>query len=238
MRKKWLVISGVFAACVAISVIATSYLSGGFGNLAKNLKSMPNPKSEAIARPREKVITEISGEFATLEQKTGLSNFGSEFLDECYEGQNNWKVHQGFAHRCSYRITRYYGFNNDFKMQMTNFLNSLFSIGWNTNTNYNSDSIAMTYDYYRNVPSGSAPNPFLNGGMPAKKEALEMDINYQDARYLRNSLYDSQSIMLRAGYSKTYVNKQLLNVDTIVDTIAKNNQYLLVIKIEKDYFQN
>ncbi len=237
-KKTLLVIFIAFGISATLAFISTTFLYGGLGNLAKNLKSMPNPKSKEVSLPREKIRSEIKDEFSAVEQETGLTNSGSEFLDECYKGQNNWKVHQGFAHRCSYRITQYYGFNPDFKIQMLNYFKNLAFLGWDIDNPSHSNMITMTDRFYRNVPAGSAQNAYLNGGTIVKKGSLEMHLHYQDTRYLLDSLSNYQNVMLRATLFKTFSDKRLVNVGAIADAISKNNQYLLVISIEKDYFEN
>jgi hypothetical protein len=50
--------------------------------------------------------------------------------DDCYRGQNNYKVHDGYDHRCTIRRAVVAGFDGDFRQRIRVLDRRLFAAGW------------------------------------------------------------------------------------------------------------
>lgn len=128
----------IAAAIAASAVLVTLTLpgcksllaSGSFGNFAKNLKPAPEVSGPAITRKRLRAIDEVESALAAADASAGFTSYATSSDDRCYKGENEWFVRDGYAHRCTLRMTRFYGMSGDFRDQMIAFEDHLVTGGW------------------------------------------------------------------------------------------------------------
>ncbi len=130
--KKAAIAIAAFAAVVILTLAgcATLLLSGGAGNAIRNLKPAPNVEGRTIARKRLRATKELEAALAALDSGTGFTSYATSTDDRCYKGENNWKIKDGYAHRCTVRMTRFYGLSGDFWAHMLGLEHLLASDGW------------------------------------------------------------------------------------------------------------
>jgi hypothetical protein len=130
------IVKGVISTIVFI--IACGYFTlalifnGGLGGLISNLKPAPNPNSWTMNAKRETATEEINQSFDELQNIFGYNYYETAKHDYCSRGESSWKRSDGYAYRCSLRITKFYGFNGDFRQQVIDFEQKISSISWKT----------------------------------------------------------------------------------------------------------
>lgn len=253
-NKKWKKIL-IIVSLIIIAIPLLGYLllfigfSGGIDGVISDLKSTPDPKSASVTEKRNLAKKDIGTEFDQLETSFTPTQAEDSIYDNCYEGQNNWKVKEGYAHRCDYRVTRYYGFNGDFRQKMLDLEQELFKLKWQTSNGTGdqlSHYIKNYYDkYYGNKdPSISASfgGTYLVSSLPTvingySKNGIGMDIAYGEKD--SKDIYWLESA---PGFSKRgfpfFEDKNFIDVKSVFAEITKNNRYVLAISLEKNYFEN
>jgi hypothetical protein len=121
-----------FAAVVTLTLTGCAALlfSGGAGNVIRNLKPAPDVESRTITRKRLRATEAVEAALATLDAGTGFTSYATSTDDRCYKGENDWKIKEGYAHRCTVRITRFHGMSGDFRANMLGLEHLLEADGW------------------------------------------------------------------------------------------------------------
>ena len=224
--------------------------SGGISGITSSLKSAPNPESVGIVKKREESKASINSAFSTLEESSGLTSYGASSHDHCYKGQNNWKVHDGYAYRCTYRVTRFYGFNQDFRTKMLDFEQMLVGSDWKPTNGPDLPIKEIMQDYYDKYYDDKDPQISQNFGgkylvsdLPTpiggyKNDTLTMDMDFaeKDTKYLFQIDY-TQNIT-GDTFDTTYEKKNFLDINSVFQNVTQHNKYVLALSLQEDYFQN
>lgn len=249
-HNKKFIITLLLTLTLAFIILVYVGLSGGISGAIASFKLAPNPNSSHIVSRRNKAINSISSNFLEIDSALGYSNFGTSTHDRCYKGQNNAKVQDGYAHRCTYRLTKFYGFNGDFRQQMINLEQQLFTIGWKPG--YGSmppleDIMENYYDkYYGDKDPEVSQNfggHYLISDLPRPSSGYIRDKNLLDIDYAEKDTKDLFEINFAQNVNKdtlyeTYDKKDFKDTSKVFQHITKDNKYILVISIQEDYFQN
>lgn len=235
---------------VALLIIAIPFLgylllvislSGGIDGVVNDLKPAPNPESSNVATKRSYVKQSIETSFTELDNKIGHRNYATSFHDRCYQGQNNWKVKDGYAHRCDYRLTKYYGFNGDFRQEMLVLDQKLVSASWSpVNNSRTMQKILVNYFDARkqtcNFPEGCLVSNLPEPVYKKNDKRMELEFAEKDTKDLFGIKY-TQEVSGDTLFG-VYENKEFQDVNAIFQKITKDNKYILVISIQENYFQN
>lgn len=222
--------------------------SGGIDTIISDLKPAPNPKSSSVSAKRNSAKSDIEAAFSQLGQATGLSAHTSATYDHCYEGENNWKRKDGYAHRCDYRVTKYYGFNGDFRQTMLDLEQQLFKQQWQvlSDTNQLSFYIENYYDQYYGSKDRQAivsfGDTYLVSDMPMvingyAKNGMVMDVAYAEKDSVEMRWIERLQTGIGGG-SSTYEQRDFVDVKAVFAEIAKANKYVLAVSLQKNYFEN
>jgi hypothetical protein len=175
-----------------------------------------------------------------------LTYFAQSIHDQCYMGQNSWKVKEGYSNRCSYRVTYFYGFDGDFKEVMTKFDDDLLKSGWKAA----SPIFSLKYifqNYYDSFYGADKPKPgnfpdqYLVSDMPKtgyKKDSLVLSVVYAEKRTKDLFEIDSAQSILRGGLLEFYEHKEFQDVKKLFNEITLKNEYVVTLSIQDDYFEN
>lgn len=253
-NRKWKKIV-VIAVFIVIAIPFLGYLllvisfSGGISGVISDLKSAPNPESSNLVSKRNAARNSINSSFTELDSKIGFTSYAVATHDRCYEGQNNWKVHDGYAHRCTYRVTKFYGFNGDFRQKIINFEQQIMNSGWKPA--YSSgfpikEIMEQYYDKYygpdkttpRNFPEG-----YLVSSLPTPTSGYLKDKNVLEVEYAEKATEDLFQIEYAQNVSRdtlieTYDKKDFQDINLIFQKITQEDKFILVISIQEDYFEN
>lgn len=220
-------------------------INGGVQGTISNLKPPPNLKSAALIKQKESSIKDIYASFEEFKQLNELHEYSTSSHDYCYKGQNNWKVQDGYGYRCTYRITKLYGFNNDFRKEMLNFAEKITTSGWKSPYDSIEEIISNYYDKYygkntRNLHDhaqyliSDLPTPttgFLRG-----KQILEIEYAEKATTDLFQLEYGQE--VTRATIFDVYEEKKFVDINSTFKNITLTDKFILEVSIQQNYFEN
>ncbi len=225
-----------FIACGYFTLVLI--FNGGLGGLISNLKPAPNPNSSAMNAKREVVTGEINQSFDELQNILQYNYYETATHDYCSRGDNGWKRSDGYAYRCSLRITKFYGFNGDFRQQMIDFEQKIINIGWNP-PSYRSDNPCekMLEEYY---------DPYLGklvSDLPSRqcsyeKDSLSLETELAEKETRSFILQNAVQKVSGGSYDEIYDEKIFQDGSVITKMITDIDRFVLIISIQKNYFQN
>ncbi|MBP6880818.1 hypothetical protein KBC31_04285 [Candidatus Saccharibacteria bacterium] len=254
LKKVMIITASIVIIFFAIGYLAiASIFSGGIDGYIYNLKPVPNPKSPRVSASRSIVKKEIDHEFSQIEKASSLKRYAVSTYDNCYEGENNWKVKEGYAHRCDYQITRFYGFDKDFRHKMLEFEATITTLGWTTTNSDNSGISGIMADYYN--PQHSEKNlqsinefgrEYLVSDLPNStdysKNEISMGMTFAERKTMEFQGLDRfdyiQEYSLAHIGPPFYEDKNLVDTKSTFSKITKDNKYVLVVLLNKNYFEN
>jgi len=219
-------------------------LSGGISGVISNMKSKPKPNSSAVKNKRNSAKIAIEKEFKELESTQTLTYYGESTKDVCYDGQNNLWVRDGYANRCDYRATRYYGFNDDYRNTMLKYDEDITTLGWKQKSIYDGvASIISQYDSnYKNKESYGGGSDI--SGLPTVRNGyIKNDVKMGIASAEKEDA-NGEHALKTARVSTTesllpyYKDEQFQDMNKLFQLITTDNQYVLAISLESNYFEN
>jgi hypothetical protein len=212
--------------------------NGGINGLISNLKPEPNPNSSAINAKREVVTEEINQSFDELQNILHYNYYETATHDYCSRGDNNYKRSDGYAYRCSLRITKFYGFNGDFRQQMFNFEQKIISIGWNP-PSYRPDNPCekMLEEYYAPYP-GKLVSDLPGRHCSYEKGSLSLELEFAEKETRSFILQNAVQKVSGRSYDGIYDEKNFQDSSLVTKMITDTDRFVLIISIQKKYFQN
>jgi hypothetical protein len=135
MRKplKWAIGLPILSLPLVAAAWIFVAMNGGISSILLNLKSRPGLDSPELKRDRTKLAQQIDAAFSREIPNQGFFHYETSMQDTCYDGANNWKHRDGFAHRCTLRVTNFYGFDGEFGKTMLDFESGISAAGWHSN---------------------------------------------------------------------------------------------------------
>jgi hypothetical protein len=245
------VVSVISLVCIGIYLFFASLFAGGVDGYVYNLKPQPSPENPKINTRRNQIKKDIESEFFQIEKYSNLKYYGTSVYDNCYEGDNNWKVKEGFAHRCDYRVTKFYGFNEDFRFKILSYENEITALGWSTTRPEDLGLRGIVTDYYD--PHHSEKNSQLNVqdfGRDYLVSDLPDDTNFDkdgmsmEVAFAERKTEDLSDLKRIQGYSSIgsgipfYEEKDFADIQITFSNITKDNTYVLAVSLNKNYFDN
>jgi hypothetical protein len=207
-------------------------LNGGIRNTILNMKPRPVPDSPVLRRDKTKFEAGLDTALQTAAANDRFVQYETSTQDICYDGQNNFMFAEGFSHRCTLRLTRFYGFDGDFRKEMIDFEGGLLAAGWQSNDSYSMERYMTNYyDVRTNVTVEHIAHPFRY-----HRDALELEIAWAERKtQLLVSLDDIQR-----GYSVSsfYDQRHFTNASELLQKVTTDHRYLLAIAIFGHYFEN
>lgn len=233
----------IFVFAVLFFVYAS--LSGGIDGMIRNWKLPPNPESPNVVAKRDSAKEAINDSLNTLEREAGFTYYATSVHDRCYEGRNDWKDEDGYAHRCDYRITKYYGFNTDFRQKTIAFDQILMEAGWSAEEVSSIPTmISNYYDVYYEQ-AGNANDNTIEGyevsrlPRPSYQRGnlrLELRFAERDTKDLFGIEY-AQNVSSDTLF-ETYDDKKFQDIDTLFQSMTARESYVVVLSMQQNYFQN
>jgi hypothetical protein len=260
-KHAWKIALVVIAIFVSLPLLVVVYShvswNGGIANTIRNLKPRPNLERASIKGDRENLNARITAQLEIVAAITGFKLYGSAKDDRCYAGENNWKRTEGYAHRCSLRLTRLFGFDGDFRQTMLDFEKKLLDSGWTAGKRNMEHVMVQHYDQ-RQVTLDGVPPPegYKMPGLTLEiewaegtgKPILEAEDNQnkpQDAfrrfwtQNTRSRLYGLESNQrIRAGSQDFYERSDYMNIQDAFNSATQIVRYVLSVSVYGHYFEN
>jgi hypothetical protein len=211
-------------------------MNGGISSILFNLKSRPDLDSPELKRDRAKLEQQIDAAFSRDIPNQGFSHYERSMRDTCYDGANNWKHQDGFAHRCTIRVTNFYGFDGEFRQTMLDFERNIFVAGWRSNI-HDMEWALTGYD-------ATAPNrgtvDHLRNPYPYYKDGFALDIRWAERGASRLfGLKEIQAVgMGWTSENNFYDQRKLNDADAVFGEVTRDHRSLLAIAISGHYFEN
>lgn len=235
-------IIGVISIIVFIAAcgyfILTLIFNGGINGLISNLKPAPNPNSSAMNAKREAVTAEINQSFEELQNILHYAYYETATHDYCSRGDNNYKRSDGYAYRCSLRITIFFGFNGDFRQQMIDFEQKIISIGW-VPPSYGPDNPCekMLEEHYDPYP-GKLVSDLPGFDCSYEKDGLSLEPEFAEKETRSFILQNAVQKVSGGSYDEIYDEKNFQDSSLVTKMITDTDRFVLIISIQKNYFQN
>jgi hypothetical protein len=260
-----IVVSAVLAP-LALSGCMALLFSGGVGNIIRNARPAPDPHGPRITRARMKATEEIEAALTAIDSQAGFTSYATSTDDRCYKGENNWKIKDGYAHRCTVRMTRFYGLNGDFRAHVLGLEDSLASSGWQMPRSTSADLPPTTFRemferYYDVYCSGTRIAVFGSGPVTQprcevsrlprsssdgyRKADLVLWIECAEREDGHHFMMDlTQRVPVGALFKEhdrkfnLYSKTDLQDVEALVQRITSSHRYVVSVTVQRTYFEN
>jgi hypothetical protein len=218
--------------------------SGGYQGMRNRLKPAPDVNSPAIITCKNAIKGDIEDAFKVVDNKAGFTRYAVSTHDLCYEGEANWKIVDKYAHRCEFRVIRFYGFNGDFRVKMVDFDTLLGGSGWTHPYGSIQDVMTVYYDpnYGLLLPRRIDGRKYLVSDLPSPgsyyKKNLVLNVVYLEKE--TDELFrlsDIQNIYISPRVA-TYDDRKTQDAKALFEDITKSYKYVLAISIQGTYFEN
>ena len=165
---------------------------------------------------------------------------GSE--DDCYRGQNNYKVHDGYDHRCTIRRAVVAGFDGDFRRRIRLLDRHLFAAGWGCYRDPCPETLAGNVDAYwdlRRQESGGADPPIssLPTTSPYERGHQYLDVAYVGHDRGSRATLERFHHRMRGGLFTSYERAHPFDVEATLDRASRFG-YVVALAVETDYFED
>jgi hypothetical protein len=185
---------------------------------------------------REAATVEVNKSFNELQNILHYNYYETATNDVCFKGQNNWKVWDGYAYRCSLRITKFYGFNGDFRQQMVDFEKKNLSAGWKPYSEPDNPCEKMLKVYYDPYPEKLVSN-LPNFDCRYEKDGLLLEPGFAEKETRDFSRLDYNQRVSGSTLDVIYFEENFQDSSLVIKKITNTDRYVLVISIQIDYFQ-
>ena len=231
-------LSGIHKRSVTLrwSVAATALIVGGCGILS----SPPDPASDEIVAARDEQTQLMDSALSEAAAKLPGAVIGRSSVDQCYEGQRNWKVDTGYDYRCSLLISVLIGLDGDFRAQMLQFDKSLRELGWESD---NGEWPGGLVDDYWELRSGEGPDGHvqldqLPGPFGVRRDELRILFSYgssNDEGGLATIDRGQQATPWCCGLP-LYESQAIQDVDRVVAEAP--HDHFVLITVEGHYYES
>ena len=255
-KKKVAVISIVIFIVIVLAIpplFIYVYLpfafSGGVEGLRKRRIPAPDVNGPTVTSRRMAMKNDIEAAFNVLDNGAGFTRHAISTHDRCYKGEADWKFVDPYAHRCELRVTRFYGFNGDFRIQMIKFETLLDHSGWTLPDGFTIQRIMI--DYYDPRHGRPMPLPFLGGNdvrrylisdlpTPSEYHKNNLALNIVYVEKETDDLYRLGSAQKIIDYTHvvTHDDKEFQDARAVFQKITKSCKYVLAVPIQGTYFEN
>jgi hypothetical protein len=240
----------------AIVIVATPLLGlaliyvgfhGGIRGAILSLTPRPNLERDDIKGKRAKLRAEIESAFVEVMANTEFVAYETSSHDICYDGTHTSVRVDQFAHRCTLRLTRFYGFDDSFRDKMVDFERRVLAGGWDFPRWGGWPMEGYMKNYYdvrhlRKNPSMAVDFVARPGEYHFDDGKLAMRIAWAERASQRdgvgaNSLYAVQ----RSSSSLTPKFLEQSNVhdaDEVIERVTRDRRYVLAVAIYGHYFED
>lgn len=238
--KILMALSLIAVAALGLGALAVKIgFDGGIENTFRNLKPAPDPNSASVQSSRRKLEEELKSILADIGSAHGFVGYGDAKDDRCDSGQNNYKVTEGFAHRCTLRVTRFFGFDSDFRRTAIDLENALIRSRWNIETRARGDQmerrLAESYDRYnRTVDRVPAPDYHR---FPVQ-ETPDLRLTIAWAEKATERIFGLDRLQKEIGGGDFFRQSDYRDTAEILRKTTETHRYLIGIAVYGHYFEN
>ena len=173
-------------------------------------------------------------------RKDATARAEDELDDACYAGQNNWKVHDGYDHRCTIRRVAAVTFAGDFRKRIARLDRRLFASGWGcTPTPCHDTNAGLLEESWSSRAAHYGTQDFPISSLPTatgyEKDRLYFDLRYAGAEPVDRGVIEDWHRRRRGGLFESFRVPRPLDVDAVVRN-GRDSRYLVLLAVDADYF--
>jgi hypothetical protein len=228
------------AAELAIAV-GICFAVAGCGGILGGEAEPPDPMATELVSARAAATDAADAALADAATALGGRVVARTSADACYEGQNNWKVHDGYEHRCTLRRAAVVAFDGDFRKRIARFDERLFASGWGCYGAPCEETLSgkvEEYWGYRKAENGGEDPPItrLPTTIMYDTDGLYLDVQYAGADLTGRQWLKGWHRRRRGGLFTSFERSQPLDVDAVLRRSAPHD-FVVALAIETDYFE-
>lgn len=241
------VVGVVVLIFVLLILLVFISLSGGIRGAIADITPDVNPNSKKVVQERNTAKTNINNAFDTFNQALHTTPMAKSVTDQCYRGQNNWKVKDNYANRCTIKVTNYYGFSTDFKPTMLSLEKELKKNGWQFDGPSSISGVIVGYydkyygpdkAYLSNYPNGYLVSDLPPVGADIPNNNLKVSIFYAEKATKTPDDIELNQEVGTGTLSITYNQKEKVDPQAVFSTVFKDNKYLLGVSVTSTYYRD
>jgi len=202
----------------------------------------PDPLAAPIQEARSDATTAADDALEDAVSAVGGRVVARASEDDCYEGQNNYKVHDGYDHRCTIRRAVVAGFDGDFRERIRLLDRRLFAAGWGCYRDPCPETLSGNVDAYwdlRKQEYGGA-DPEISS-LPTTS-AYERGDQYLDVAYVGADGGGRAALgrfhrRMRGGIFTSYERARPFDVEAALERASRFG-YVVAFAVETDYFED
>jgi hypothetical protein len=233
------------AAFVHVALfVFTSFVVVGCGEVlgGEDNGPPPDPTARDVVEARDVATNSADAALADAAAALGGRVVARTTADACYEGQNNWKVHDGYDHRCTLRRAVVVAFDGDFRKRIATFDDRVFASGWGCYGAPCAETLSGNVEEYwdfRKAEYGGHDPPITS--LPTTstydRDGLYLDVQYAGADKTGRHWLGGWHRRQRGGLFTSFERSQPLDVDGVLSR-ADAFEYVVALAIETDYFED
>ncbi len=201
----------------------------------------PDPFEPDVVAARESASARADDALAEVVAALGGRVVGRASDDACYQGQNNYKVHEGYDHRCTLRRAAAVVFDGDFRRRIARFDRRLFGVGWGCYRTPCPETLSGNVEEYwdlRAAEYGSQRFPISSLPTTTYERGDQyLDVRYGGADGTGRFWLEDLHRRKRGGVFESYRRQVPLDVDRVLAR-AEGSDYVVGIAIETDYLED
>jgi len=247
--KVVLITAAIMIVTAPLLALAFLYVAfhGGIKGTFLSLKPRPNLERADIKERRSKLRAEIESAFAHIMDKSDFIVFETASYDACYKGTHTSPMPDNFAHRCTLRLTHFYGFDDPFRDKMIEFEHRVLSEGWNVGR-WGGSMENLMKNYYdvrhlRNNPTMAVDFVLRPNGYYSDNGQLTMRIEWAERESKRDGVGVNSLNVAQTGFTTSFQppffrQLKLHEGNEILAKVTRDHKYVLAVAIYGHYFQD
>ena len=231
------------AAQVALLVPLCASLAGCGTILAgEDPGPPPDPLAPEVVDARVVATKAADAALADAAAALGGRVVARTSADACYRGQNNYKVHDGYDHRCTLRRAVVVAFDGDFRKRIALFDERLFAAGWGCYGDPCPETLSGLVEEYwdfRKPEYGGNDPPISVLPTPSsyQRDGLDLHVAYVSPNRSGRSTLDDWHRRRRGGLFESFEQSRPFDVDAVFARVARFD-YAVALAIETAYYED
>jgi len=200
----------------------------------------PDPGASDLSAARNDATARAEDELDRAVTALDAEVVGKGSDDACYAGQNNWKVHDGYDHRCTIRRVAAVTFAGDLRKRIARLDRRLFASRWGcTPTPCHDTNAGLLEEYWSSRAAYYGTQNFPISSLPTatgyEKAGMYFDLRYAGAEPGERAVIEDWHRRRRGGLFESFRVPRPLDVGAVVRD-GGDSRYLVLLAVDADYF--
>lgn len=242
------VVLGIIFVPIILWGLLLMSLSGGPVVIIKEFFGPPDPNSQNLVEEKNKIKSEIVSEFEQIKSVAYLKDYDTAYYDACANGQNNYKVQDGYVYKCIFRHTTYFGSDNfpsSLKLLEEHLQSSDWKLpSWSTESDPLQKEAKRAFKFIE-IKDG---DEIYEQSRLVSQLVTSPDWYYKDSFIFNVEYAERETTDLfgidyaqKHGFDLSfnfYEKPALINTEQVFKKITANHKYLFAISLQGTYFEN